>query len=114
MSLDKYRRARKRATWTDESTGQVFTLEEATGRDGIKLLDLSMASAKAGANTIDGAGMVPFFVEAIAVSVVDDDGSRPLNSPEGREVIQSWPLGMLLELGQVAIDLQGLGGARKN
>jgi hypothetical protein len=97
MSLDKYRVTRRKASWADAARGMVYELEEATAPPDKK-----------------AAALHACCVEAIAISVVEPDGTRILDSIEGRSIVASWPAGLVMELGAVCIELNGIEAKKKD
>lgn len=65
-------------------------------------------------NADDPVQFCAFQAELIAASVVGEDGSLPLETPEGREVLAMLPAGELLELFKEANAINGLAVAVKD
>lgn len=70
-------------------------------------LAASLADATGGdaGGKVEGTAAVDLFVLWLSASIVEDDGSRPLDSDEGRAIIAEWPLPVLTAAGQLAIDV---------
>ena len=113
MSLDKYRVTRRKASWTDATRGMAYELEEATGRESMGLVTLSIDMAAAPPDK-KAAALHACCVEAIAISVVEADGTRILDSIDGRSIVASWPAGLVMELGAVCIELNGIEAKKKD
>ena len=113
--MDKYRIKRRTAEYRDDARGVELRLEEVSGKRA-----MSLASALADATDGSEGGKVEnekamgLFVLYLSVSIVEADGSRPLDSDEGRAMIADWPLDVLTSAGQVAIDLNTPPALAKN
>jgi hypothetical protein len=50
----------------------------------------------------------------LSVSIVEQDGTRPLDNDAGRAELAGWPLDVLMSAGQQAMTLNGAGEPAKN
>lgn len=93
---------------TAEVTVESATFGTVTMRRMSAAKAVSVSRQLAGFNADDPVQFCKFQAELIAASVVDPDGSLPLETEEGREVLSLLPAGELLELFKQANAINGL------
>ena len=114
-NLDKYRSRLRTERYESEQHGIAITLAECGGRAGFRLAGLWQdAIAKADGGKIGGDELLGLFVESIAASVVEEDGSRPLDSDEGRAVVAEWPGLAIIAAGEIATRVNGFAELKKS
>lgn len=117
MTLDKYRARPRSERYVNESAGLDITLAECGGRAGVRLAALFVEQLKApsgGAEVkLQGEQVLSLLVPAIAASVIDETGARPLDNDEGRAIVEDWPSDCIIEAGQIAARLNGLNDIKK-
>ena len=114
-NLDKYRARPHTERYESEQHGISVAIAECGGRSGFRLAGLwKDAIAKADGGKIGGDELLGLFVESIAASVVDEDGSRPLDSDEGRAVVAEWPGLAIIAAGEIATRVNGFAELKKS
>ena len=113
--MASYTIKRRRERFTDAARGLDFELVEAGGKNGLEISTRILdAQAAAKGDRIEGGPLLDLFAYVLSVSIVDDSGTCPLDSDEGRREIASWPPLVLMAAGQVAININGVGEPAKN
>lgn len=106
---------RRRERFTDAARGLDFELVEAGGKNGLEISTRILdAQAAAKGDRIEGGPLLDLFAYVLSVSIVDDSGTCPLDSDEGRREIASWPPLVLMAAGQAAMSVNGAGDPAKN
>jgi hypothetical protein len=106
---------RRRERFTDAARGLDFDLVEAGGKSGLEISTRILdAQAAAKGDQIQGGPLLDLFAFVLSVSIVDDSGTCPLDSDDGRREIASWPPMVLMAAGQVAMNVNGAGEPAKN
>ena len=113
--MASYTVKRRRERFTDAARGLDFDLVEAGGKNGLEISTRILdAQADAKGDQIEGGPLLDLFAYVLSVSIVDDSGTCPLDSDEGRREIASWPPLVLMAAGQVAMSVNGAGEPAKN
>ena len=113
--MASYTVKRRRERFTDAARGLDFDLVEAGGKNGLEISTRILdAQAAAKGDQIKGGALLDLFAFVLSVSIVDDSGTCPLDSDEGRREIASWPPLVLMAAGQVAMSVNGAGEPAKN
>jgi hypothetical protein len=106
---------RRRERFTDAARGLDFDLVEAGGKSGLEISTRILdAQAAAKGDQIQGGPLLDLFAFVLSVSIVDDSGTCPLDSDDGRREIASWPPMVLMAAGQAAMNVNGAGEPAKN
>ena len=106
---------RRRERFTDAARGLDFELVEAGGKNGLEISTRILdAQATAKGDRIEGGPLLDLFAFVLSVSIVDDSGTCPLDSDDGRREIASWPPLVLMAAGQLAMTVNGAGEPAKN
>ena len=114
-SVDKYRARRKSERYESEQHGISVTIAECGGKAGFRLAGLWQESiAKADGGKIGGDELLSLFVESIAASVVEEDGSRPLDNDDGRAIVAEWPGLAIIQAGEAATRVNGFAELKKS
>ena len=113
--MARYTVKRRRERFTDAARGLDFELVEAGGKNGLEISTRILdAQAAAKGDQIQGGPLLDLFAFVLSVSIVDDSGTCPLDSDEGRREIASWPLVVVMAAGQAAMNVNGAGEPAKN
>ena len=113
--MASYTVKRRRERFTDAARGLDFDLVEAGGNNGLEISTRILdAQAAAKGDRIEGGPLLDLFAFVLSVSIVDDSGTCPLDSDEGRREIAGWPPLVLMAAGQVAMNVNGAGEPGKN
>ena len=113
--MASYTVKRRRERFTDAARGLDFDLVEAGGKNGLEISTRILdAQAAAKGDRIEGGPLLDLFAYVLSVSIVDDSGTCPLDSDQGRREIASWPPLVLMAAGRVAMNVNGAGDPAKN
>ncbi len=109
-----YKLKRKQTRYVNEERGLDFELVEADGKAGLEIAKRILDAQAGGSDKIEGDKLVDLFVYLLSVSIVEQDGTRPLDSDAGRVELAGWPLDVLMSAGQQAMTLNAAGEPAKN
>jgi len=109
-----YKLKRKQSRYVNEDRGLDFELVEADGKAGLEIAKRILDAQAGGNDKIEGPALVDLFVYLLSVSIVEQDGTRPLDNDAGRAELAGWPLDVLMSAGQQAMTLNGAGEPAKN
>jgi hypothetical protein len=109
-----YKLKRKQSRYVNEERGLDFELVEADGKAGLEIAKRILDAQAGGNDKIEGPVLVDLFVYLLSVSIVEQDGTRPLDSDAGRSELAGWPIDVLMAAGQEAMTINSAGAAAKN
>jgi hypothetical protein len=109
-----YKLKRKAARYVNQDRGLDFELVEADGKAGLEIAKRILDAQTGGNDKIEGPVLVDLFVYLLSVSIVEQDGTRPLDNDAGRAELAGWPIDVLMEAGQEAMTINSAGAAAKN
>ena len=109
-----YKLKRKQSRYVNEERGLDFELVEADGKAGLEIAKRILDAQAGGNDKIEGPVLVDLFVYLLSVSIVEQDGTRPLDSDAGRAELAGWPIDVLMAAGQEAMAINSAGQTAKN
>ena len=109
-----YKLKRKQTRYVNEDRGLDFELVEADGKAGLEIAKRILDAQSGGNDKIEGPVLVDLFVYLLSVSIVEQDGTRPLDNDAGRIELAGWPIDVLMAAGQEAMTINSAGAAAKN
>ncbi len=109
-----YKVKRKQTRYVNEERELDFNLAEADGKAGLEIVKRILDAQAGGNDKIEGPVLVDLFVYLLSVSIVEQDGTRPLDNDAGRAELAGWPIDALMAAGQEAMTINSAGDATKN